>query len=208
VTASIVGGHPHLEWDPSPQDETDVIGYNIYKEVVTINGTDNSVFFRSRNTTSFTDYVFDTNVRRRIDQATYWVCAIDDQGKQSDESDRFVFTGLETPPQQKSTVLSGPVPAEYGLGENFPNPFNPRTIIKYQLPYKSHVTIKIFDIRGNEIISLVDGLENAGYRQVEWDGRNSAGQRVAAGMYIYYIHALAIEENNEFRASKKMILLK
>lgn len=74
----------------------------------------------------------------------------------------------------------GQIPSEYVLNQNYPNPFNPSTLIKYQLPKDSRVTIKVYDILGREVATLVDGVESAGYHEVTFDG-----SRLASGVYFY-----------------------
>ena len=89
------------------------------------------------------------------------------------------------------------VPTVYGLEQNFPNPFNPITKINYQLPKNSLVTLKIYDVLGNEIISLVNEEKAAGKYQSVFDG-----SQLSSGVYFYKIHA------GDFLEIKKLILLK
>ena len=93
-------------------------------------------------------------------------------------------------------------PSSYRLFQNFPNPFNPTTIIEYELPRMELVSLKIFDVMGREVISLINKLQNPGRNFALWDGINSLGQPVSAGMYIYTIQV------GKFIQSKKMVLLK
>ena len=93
-------------------------------------------------------------------------------------------------------------PDNYELKANFPNPFNPETLIEYQLGQADQVNLKIFNVRGEEIVSLVNAEQAAGVYQVKWDGRNRFGQFVSAGVYIYQI------ETDHFIESRKMLLLK
>ena len=85
---------------------------------------------------------------------------------------------------------------------NYPNPFNPSTILQYYLPQNEFVTISIYDISGKLISSLVNKNQNSGYKSVQWNSTNNQGQRVSAGVYLYSIEA------GDFRETKKMILLK
>ena len=94
------------------------------------------------------------------------------------------------------------IPTDYFLKQNFPNPFNPTTNIKYDLSEDALVTIKIFDIMGRNIRTLVNIKQAAGYHSIRWDATNDFGEPISAGMYIYTIQA------GEFRATKKMVLLK
>lgn len=103
--------------------------------------------------------------------------------------DMDVWTGIEEP---VSNVLSG-----YRLGQNYPNPFNPSTTISYTLPKAGYVEIKIYDIRGAEILTLLNEFKNAGTYTVEFDAGTLAG-----GLYIYKIRA------GSYGAAKKMILVK
>jgi hypothetical protein len=85
----------------------------------------------------------------------------------------------------------------YDLAQNYPNPFNPSTIIKYQIPEDGVVTLKIFDILGKEVKTLVNELKSVGKYELNFDASN-----LASGVYIYRIKV------NDFVSSKKMMLLK
>jgi hypothetical protein len=89
------------------------------------------------------------------------------------------------------------VPTEYGLDQNYPNPFNPSTTINYQLPEKNYVSLKVYDILGNLVSTLVDQEMEAGYYNVNWNA-----SQLASGIYIYRIIS------GSFMSTKKMILMK
>ena len=101
----------------------------------------------------------------------------------------------------------------YLLSQNYPNPFNPSTTIKFRTPLNSPlyqrgetgglVTLKIFDILGREVTTLVNEHKPAGNYTVEWNGTNSAGQMVGSGIYFYQL-----KTSNGFMETKKMLLLK
>ena len=88
------------------------------------------------------------------------------------------------------------------LYPNYPNPFNPTTQLRYDLPEYSHVRIMIYDLMGRKIRTLVDMDQKAGYRSIQWNATNDLGQPVSAGMYLYTI------QTGEFRQTRKMVLLK
>ena len=88
------------------------------------------------------------------------------------------------------------------LHQNYPNPFNPTTYIRYNLPNDGLVNIKIYDMMGRTIKTLVDGSQTAGFKSVEWNATNDKNQPVSAGLYLYTIQA------GEFRQTKKMVLVK
>ena len=94
------------------------------------------------------------------------------------------------------------VPTNYELQQNYPNPFNPSTKISFSLPLTSFVTIKIYDMLGREVKTLVNNEMPTGVHSLEWRGDNNGGGTVASGTYIYRINA------GEFTATKKMVFLK
>jgi len=91
---------------------------------------------------------------------------------------------------------------DYVLGFAYPNPFNPTTTIRYDLPENSHVNIMIYDIMGRVVRTLVNNRQSAGFKSVIWDATNELGQPVSAGMYLYKVQV------GEFVQIRKMVLLK
>ncbi len=100
----------------------------------------------------------------------------------------------------QSKITDGPV--KYELEQNYPNPFNPTTTIKFRISSPGFVTLKIYDILGREVASLVNQNKKAGNYAVTWNGRNEFNYAVASGIYFYRLHA------NNFVQTKKMIMLK
>ena len=94
------------------------------------------------------------------------------------------------------------LPLDYILFQNYPNPFNPNTSVKFQVPKTGDVSIKIYDMLGQEVRTLFAGEVMRGTYSAEWDGLNDAGMQMSSGSYIYRMIA------GEFVQSKKMILLK
>ena len=91
------------------------------------------------------------------------------------------------------------IPTNYSLSQNYPNPFNPETAIKFQVPTFSHIILKIFDVLGREVETLVNEDRFAGEYTVKFSGLN-----LASGMYIYQLNV----GNGQFVQTKKMILMK
>jgi len=89
------------------------------------------------------------------------------------------------------------LPTEYALLQNYPNPFNPTTVISYQLPVSIDVVLKVFDVLGNEVVTLVNEYKPAGRYEVEFEG-----SRLASGIYFYQLRA------GEYTSVKKMLLIK
>lgn len=100
------------------------------------------------------------------------------------------------------------LPKEFALSQNFPNPFNPSTTIRVALPMEASVTLKVYNILGQEVVTLVNGVMNAGYVDVRWNGLNNFGEKVASGMYIYRFDATSVNGSEHFVQNKKMMLLK
>ena len=99
------------------------------------------------------------------------------------------------------------LPKAFDLNQNFPNPFNPTTTINFQIPgdigvEKIHTVIKIFDILGRLVRTLVDENLSAGFHSRYWDGFNENGEKISSGVYFYSIRA------GEFRKTKGMLMLK
>jgi photosystem II stability/assembly factor-like uncharacterized protein len=98
------------------------------------------------------------------------------------------------------TSAKGPqqlLPKEYNLSQNYPNPFNPTTTIDYQLPKAGNVTLRVYDILGREVTTLVNGFVQAGYYKTQFNASN-----LASGIYIYELRV------NDYRSVKKLMLLK
>ncbi|MDZ7269840.1 MAG: alpha-amylase family glycosyl hydrolase [candidate division KSB1 bacterium] len=96
----------------------------------------------------------------------------------------------------------GDWPAVFALSQNYPNPFNPATKIVYDLPQAGHVTIRIFDVLGREVVTLFDGWQPAGRHSLLWQGRDAAGHPAGSGIYLLRVEA------GENMAVKKMLLAK
>jgi uncharacterized delta-60 repeat protein len=93
-------------------------------------------------------------------------------------------------------------PSEFSLFQNYPNPFNPATNIEFQLSKSGQVKIEIFNILGQKVRTLVDQYLKAGYKLVDWDGKDNSGNDVSSGIYFFRLQA------GEFAQTKKMVLLR
>ncbi len=104
---------------------------------------------------------------------------------------------------QKGSLTEGKaIPEAFEVSDNYPDPFNPTTTIRYTLSEDAHVTLKVYNILGQLVATLVDENQLAGYQRVVWNGRNDSGSGVASGLYIYRITA------GTFTATKRMLFLK
>jgi len=96
------------------------------------------------------------------------------------------------------TNTNSEVPTEYKLNQNYPNPFNPKTIINYELGITNYVSLKVYDVRGNEIATLVNEKRSAGSYSAQFDGSN-----IPSGIYFY-----RLEVDGNMIDTKRMVLLK
>ncbi len=112
---------------------------------------------------------------------------------------------VEDPPLKVAVdeLIQGRVtPEKYSLKQNYPNPFNPTTMITYTIPKLSRVTIKVYNMLGQEIATLVNTHKAPGTYKVSWDGKDYTGKVVAGGVYFYHIEA------GDFSKTMKMLFLK
>jgi hypothetical protein len=172
-------------WDPNTEKDLDY--YSIYASATSGADPNPEYLIGSTSDTTFTlpDSVLGYYV---------FVTAIDFNGNESDPSSEIEWaTGVEGADR---------LPIVYALHQNVPNPFNPTTTIRFDLPAAANVTLWIFNVRGQLIQILVDEKMSAGVKRVSWNGRDGAGRTVASGIYFYRISA------GGFNDTKKMILLK
>ena len=94
------------------------------------------------------------------------------------------------------------LPLNHLLKDNYPNPFNPSTQIEFDLRNRTDVTICIYNLLGEHIITLFNGILSAGNHVVEWNGENKYGNKVSSGIYLYNL------STDDFTETKKMVLLK
>lgn len=100
------------------------------------------------------------------------------------------------------------LPQEFRLEQNYPNPFNPSTVIRYQLPVTSHVVLNVYNVLGQEVARLVDGMQNAGYHETHWNGTTNAGMPLTSGIYFYRLEATGNQTHHHFVNVKKLLLIK
>jgi len=140
-----------------------------------------------------------------------------DEGARPGEEINLFFANDKIPVNLKWTVMGDVIdvathltgvgriedqqPDKYALSQNYPNPFNPLTTINYKLPNNAPVTLKVYNMLGEEIISLLNQDMTAGQHQIIWDGRDFSGKMAPSGLYFYTI------KSKEFEETKRMLLL-
>lgn len=106
-----------------------------------------------------------------------------------------------SPPELEIRNQKSEIPSEFALEQNFPNPFNPSTVIRYQLPVDSWVTLNVYNTLGEEIATLVDEMQVAGFRLFEWNA-GSANSVLPSGVYLYQLRA------GTFTQARKMLIMR
>jgi flagellar hook assembly protein FlgD len=94
------------------------------------------------------------------------------------------------------------IPKAFFLSQNYPNPFNPSTSISFGLPKSSSVKLEVFNLLGQRVKVLVNGVLDAGYKTIIWDGKDETGTSVSSGVYLNKL------TSKDFQKSQKMLLLK
>ncbi|MDH4037769.1 MAG: T9SS type A sorting domain-containing protein [Candidatus Krumholzibacteria bacterium] len=112
------------------------------------------------------------------------------------ENGLFAFSVTDAP------AAGVPGAADFSLAQNAPNPFNPATVIPFEVTRGGHVLLEVFDVAGRRVRTLVDDALPAGLHQAGWDGRDGAGREVASGVYFYRMRASGRSE------TRRMLLLK
>lgn len=186
-TASVKRNNVRLNWTTT--SEINNAGFDIERTVSKKNEWQKVGFMEGHGTTNEENhYFFDDN---KLSTAKYKY-----RLKQIDYNGNFEYFVLNNP----SEVSIGS-PDEFSVSQNYPNPSNPKSKIDYQIPFNGKVTLKIYDILGREVVSLIDEVKEAGYYTAEFDGTN-----LASGVYFYRI--IAEGEGKNFNKTLKMVLVK
>jgi len=113
-----------------------------------------------------------------------------------------VDVGVTTPLSVWNLTDENALPTTFALGQNYPNPFNPTTEVAFDLPTRTHVTLTVYNVLGQQVATLVNEQLAAGSYVADWDGRSAGGNAAASGIYFYRL------QTGQFAETKKMVLLK
>jgi predicted outer membrane repeat protein len=187
LVASLQAADVVLTWSKNP--EPDIAAYNVYSGA-------SSGFTPSAGSFagSVTGADSSINFPAPADSAFYVVSAVDNDGYAGGYSDE---ASIGT-----ATSADGPVVYENRLYQNVPNPFNPSTVVRYELQAPGYVTLAVYDVAGRVVKRLVDGNKSSGVHTATWDGTSDSGSRVSSGIYFYKLVAA------NFVQTRKMVLLK
>ncbi len=184
--------HPHLYW--TPNSETDISGYKIYKKVTAEYGWQ----YLATTTSSTYDDLSETYNFNGSGTHPVWyrITALDNQSKESIPSNE-IQTTVNGAYLEKSNVNQDNAVSYYALNQNYPNPFNPTTNINYQIKEKGHVSLIIYNILGKQVAVLVNSTQEQGNYSITFDAGN-----LPSGIYVYSLQV------NDFMQNKKMLLIK
>jgi hypothetical protein len=210
-------------FDPADYDETQVNGM-AYGDIWVAMSTDNGATWSGHmNVTNpdGTNLGWDdlypslarTNINVGDDPANdiYMIYQSDDlagtwvQGSESAVNQDYIkFTGIDLGDLGIGDGPGGDVglPKAFALSQNYPNPFNPSTTVNYQVAERSQVSLKVYDVRGRLVQTLVNEVKDVGSYSIQWNGQDSSGLQVSSGIYLYTL------ETDNFKSTKKMVVLK
>jgi hypothetical protein len=182
LIGTVINGKVALSWMDNSSVET---GYVVERSVST-NTAYTQIGSLAANTTSYNDLTVQNGV-------TYYYRVRASIGAvNSLYSNEVNITGLATDVQDLAAI-----PVDYRLFQNYPNPFNPSTAIRYAIPSDGKVRLVVYNLIGQEVRTLIDQNQSAGYHEVLFDAGN-----LSSGIYIYKI------QSSNFVSTKKMILMK
>jgi len=185
--ASLRNNTAQLTWQTAT--ETNNYGFYVERKLPTESDWGNLSFIQGKGTvTSPQFYRYSDDISR----LKYQSQTISYRLKQVDMDGSFEYS---------HKIMVDFKPQEFRLSQNYPNPFNPTTQIEYELPEDSKVILKIYNMRGQEIRTLVNEQQSGGFKSVTWDARDSRGYKVSSGIYFYAI------QMGDKRFSRKMVLI-
>ncbi|KAB2909980.1 MAG: choice-of-anchor D domain-containing protein [Ignavibacteriales bacterium] len=174
---------------------------------VGIASLDNKIWvFSGKNPDVLFTYTFGPGLNAKAAEAIKAMDDIDRNGTLeflvgSREGEVIAFSGGFDVPVSVKNPFSR-LPEQFEIWQNYPNPFNPSTQIQFALPVASEVTLRVYDLLGSEVATIVNEQLPAGLHAVQWNGKNNRGEPVNSGIYFYTIKA------GDFYTTRKMILLK
>lgn len=196
-TAKIINDVVELNWTTSSEKNNS--GFEIQR--ATANNSWERIAFITGNGTSteINKYSFNDNLNDLRSSYGNENVRIKYRLKQVDYDGSFNYS-------KEVEVDLSPIPSEFALNQNYPNPFNPSTVISYELSSESYVTLKVFDLLGREVATLINNeFKTAGKHEVEFNINNKAAainQQISSGIFFYSLTA------GNFSATKKLLLMK
>lgn len=204
------GQKPILQW--SANTEPDFSQYRIFRGYQDTQTSpilwDNNPTATTTNTT-WTEPIITINTSSPS-SVHYRINAVDNSNNISDYSNSVSARTYQIPKnsEDQPDEPKSSLPTQFVLHPNHPNPFNPATEIKFELPDDGKVVLTVFNVVGQKIRTLVNDLKDAGFYSVLWDSRDDYGNQVASGIYLYRIQIISSNASGKhFSAVRKLTLL-
>ncbi len=182
--------HVEIIWNEIGDSDFD--HFNIYRN------TENSFDDHSQPISQTTGTIYTDTQVEPGKMYYYTIKSVDFSGNESDFSEAASIQITSTSDKKEKKAI----PKSFYINQNYPNPFNPTTFISYGLPEDAYVKITIYNIRGQEILHIVNRQQYAGKYNIAWNGFDHSGNQMASGLYLYEMHA------GNYREIHKMILMR
>ena len=191
-----------MKWSESKDVDIDIIDYLLYAQIGVYPAEE--VYDTTSTSVQITYEEFLENVFElfpMLPGATVRFSVLATDGKDTVKvtgDDRVLFVNR----YDYLSIAAEGVPLEFALHDNYPNPFNPTTTLRFDLPELSDITLIIYNMLGQKVRTFDYQNTSAGYHSVTWDATNDLGQPVGAGVYLYQL------QTKNFVKTRKMVLLK
>ncbi len=217
-----IGEHPNIAWDLTVADPVAHSHSQVWRYYSSLED-DGRLIADNLNSNYYRDEDFviaaieddrrevigEPGQEEMLTRVNYRVKLVDHLNHESLPSNEdYVYVEMGNSPLKESEYNPSILPAAYALFEASPNPFNPITHIRFDLPERSRVSLIIYDMMGREINRLIESDLNAGYVNSSWDATDGSGRRVASGVYLYTFIAHSLESDKTYSNTGKMILIK
>jgi len=175
-------GHILISWQT--RNDEYLAGFNLYRSE---NDNNNFIKINDGLITGYNTYEYEDQQFQVGRTYYYKLQELCNDGRSKDHPEIFI---------------KSPEPQSYALFSNYPNPFNMRTVFRYQIPKESHVTINVYNVLGRKIKTVVDEKRDAGLYTAIWDGHDDDGEPVVSGLYFYQMVA------NNYRQTRKLTVVR
>ncbi|HEC80041.1 MAG TPA: T9SS type A sorting domain-containing protein, partial [Firmicutes bacterium] len=95
------------------------------------------------------------------------------------------------------------IPSSFNLAQNYPNPFDDSTVIKFEIGETTNISLKVYNLAGQHVSTIYEGEKQPGVYTINWDGTDDNGVKLASGLYLY-----TLEAGSDFKATRKMIMVR
>ncbi|GEM_PF-1365123 len=203
LTYSNTNNHPDIEWRRSEPYNGNVT-YKVKRK--NPNQSSYNVIANGLTDTSYIDTDVDICCGSQLVEYNYKIEAVSGDGNKTSGNSSPLSVRVKEGSTGKNKLFNS-IPDQFSI-QSFPNPFNPETTIKYDLPKVSEVQLVVYDLLGRNINTLKNQREDAGYYSIKWNGRDENGHPLSSGVYFINLSAHSLNSGETFTQSQKVVLLK